>query len=122
MKFIVCILLFLSSCIYDKIYKITTFINRSELNLTIIYGYEKITDTLLFYGTKYMVEKNTSTVINGHPINEANSSVTFFLFNSDTLNKRIKLGIIKDIMIKSFIKKLEVNSDSLKAGVSIIYL
>lgn len=121
MKKILLAAILLSSCVYDRTYEIANFDNQSEIDLVVTYGSNQMNDNSLFYGTKYSIKKRSSFKIMGQLFSDKNSNITFGLYNHDTVYNRIKLGLIKGIVESSFIKKIVIKSNGLKANNKIIY-
>ena len=120
-KIAIWVLMFFSSCIYDKLTKIVVVKNESKTNICVIYGDDKINDDRLFYGNKYSVKAMSSDTIFGPDSRSKGLKRTFYFFNEDTVYKRIKAGIVKGIVEKSLIKKYTLDINTLKLNETIIF-
>ena len=119
MKKILCLSLILSSCVMDRIHKIAVIKNESGKNITVMFEtFGSIDDTTLFYGSKFTVNADSTQELKTMGYFE---TMNFFIFNDDSVYNNIKQKKIKDIVKKSFLKKISISMDSLKINDTIIY-
>ena len=113
------------SCVYEPPEpKIGIIKNESAQDIILFYNGRPITDTDLFYGSKYTIAAKSAYVLTGnyrqYPKKESPEKVLFYLFNSDSVKRYLNLNKIDSIVSRSFVKNYTLSIDKLGRNDTII--
>lgn len=105
-----------SACVSDHQQKVITIKNNYEKNIVIIYSEDSIiSDSDLFYNSKYSIKKKETVTIKslGVPVD----NFFLYVFNEDSVYDNIKegnkIGIYnKSILAKYFLSKIKIANDT----------
>ncbi|MBB5646545.1 hypothetical protein [Pedobacter cryoconitis] len=121
-KYIIVLILFLTSCIYDPAPAIIEVVNHTDHNINILWNidtvpeYPSINHTEYYYSNVLLVNDTLDAMENGASgwkrflLNSKNKKVNFFVFSADSLKAH---NSIDDLILKRLYKRLEYSEEDL---------
>lgn len=119
MRKLLVFVILLNSCVSDKLHELVVIKNMSSKTVTVIFSHkDTISDSILFYGSKYTIASDSieSIYVLGYNYKDVN----FFVFDTDSVYASINNREVKGIIEKSLLKKISIPTENLSKNDTIV--